>query len=362
MSGDVRAHEAHLRRALQLAELGLYTTDPNPRVGCVIANGEAVLGEGWHVRAGERHAEVLALERAGARARGANVYVTLEPCSHTGRTPPCADALIAAGVARVWCCTPDPNPRVAGSGIARLRAAGIEVSVGTFAEEARALNPGFFSRFERCRPYIRLKMAMSLDARTAAANGGQVWISGELSRADVQTWRARSSAVLTGAGTVRCDDPKLNVRLNYGPWVRQPLRVVLDTELRLSRDAQVFRDGGALTFAATDARGTGGGRVERVARAEGGLDLGAVVTRLAALEINELMLECGATLAGAFLAEDLVDELVLYLAPSLMGEGAAPLARLQSVDAAAHLRGKFAFSDVRCMGDDVRLVLTSRKH
>jgi diaminohydroxyphosphoribosylaminopyrimidine deaminase/5-amino-6-(5-phosphoribosylamino)uracil reductase len=362
MNSALNAHEAHLRRALELAEFGLYTTDPNPRVGCVIANGERVLGEGWHVRAGEPHAEVLALKAAGQRAHGANVYVTLEPCSHTGRTPPCADALIAAGVARVWCCTSDPNPRVAGSGIERLRAAGIEVSVGAFGEEARALNPGFFSRFERGRPYIRLKMAMSLDARTAAAKGGQVWISGEASRADVQTWRARSSAVLTGAGTVHCDDPQLNVRLNYGPWVRQPLRVVLDTELRLSRDAQVFRDDAALTFAATDAKGGGGFRVERVPRAEGGLDLGAVVTRLAALEINELMLECGATLAGAFLAEDLVDELVLYMAPNLMGEDAAPLARLHPAGAAAELTRKFLFSDVRTMGDDVRLVLTSRKH
>ena len=362
MSAEANLHEAHLRRALKLAELGLYTTDPNPRVGCVIAHGERMLGEGWHVRAGEPHAEVLALKAAGQRARGADVYVTLEPCSHTGRTPPCADALIAAGVARVWCCTSDPNPRVAGSGIERLRAAGIEVSVGAMGEQARALNPGFFSRFERGRPYIRLKMAMSLDARTAAAKGGQVWISGEAARADVQTWRARSSAVLTGAGTVRCDDPQLNVRLNYGPWVRQPLRVVLDTELRLSRAAQVFRDGGALTFAALDAKGGGELRLERVPRAAGGLDLDAVVARLAALEINELMLECGATLAGGFLAQGLVDELVLYMAPGLMGEDAAPLAHLHAADAAAQLTRKFVFSDVRTIGDDVRLVLTSRKH
>jgi diaminohydroxyphosphoribosylaminopyrimidine deaminase / 5-amino-6-(5-phosphoribosylamino)uracil reductase len=360
--------QLHLRRALELAELGLYTTDPNPRVGCVIAAGEEILGEGWHVRAGEPHAEVLALRAAGPGARGADVYVTLEPCSHTGRTPPCADALIAAGVARVWCCTQDPSPKVAGSGIARLRAAGIEVSVGALGPEARALNPGFFSRFERRRPYIRLKMAMSLDARTAPAAGGRVWISGEASRADVQTWRARSSAVLTGSGTVRCDDPQLNVRLNYGPWARQPLRVVLDTELRCRADAQIFRDGGALTFAASDAKGSGDPKleaprkVERVPRADRGLELDAVIARLTDLEINELMVECGAHLAGSFLAKGLVDEMVLYVAPSLLGDEAAPLARLHPGTAAAELTRKFEFSDVRRMGDDVRLVLTARKN
>jgi diaminohydroxyphosphoribosylaminopyrimidine deaminase/5-amino-6-(5-phosphoribosylamino)uracil reductase len=358
-------HEAYLRRALELAELGLYTTDPNPRVGCVIAKGGRVLGEGWHVRAGEPHAEVLALRAAGAGARGADVYVTLEPCSHTGRTPPCADALVAAGVARVWCCTMDPNPKVAGSGIARLRAAGIEVTVGAFEKQARALNPGFFSRFERHRPHVRLKMAMSLDARTAPAGGGQVWISGAASRADVQTWRARSSAVLTGSGTVRCDDPQLDVRLTYGPWVRQPLRIVLDTELRCRADAQIFRDGGALTFAAIDApdgdtQAQVAHRVERVPRAPGGgLDLDAVVAGLQGLEINELLVECGAQLAGSFLAKGLVDELVLYVAPGLMGHDAAPLAHL-GADAAASLQ-KFEFSDVRRIGDDVRLVLIAKQ-
>ena len=375
-SADLPAEDAaHLRRALELAELGLYTTDPNPRVGCVIADQGRVLGEGWHARAGEPHAEVLALRTAGQGARGANVYVTLEPCSHTGRTPPCADALIAAGVARVWCCTMDPNPKVAGSGIARLRAAGIEVSVGAFGQEARALNPGYFSRFERHRPYIRLKMAMSLDGRTAPATGGQLWISGEAARADAQTWRARSSAVLTGSGTVRCDDPKLNVRLNYGAWVRQPLRVVLDTELRCRPDAQVFRDGGALTFAAIDAAGSGdlevGGEpqvVERVPRAPGGLDLDAVIARLTALEMNEVLLECGARLAGAFVARGLVEEIVLYVAPSLLGENAAPLVHLATplgtapASPAPGLPRNFEFSDVRRIGDDVRLVLTLRKH
>jgi diaminohydroxyphosphoribosylaminopyrimidine deaminase / 5-amino-6-(5-phosphoribosylamino)uracil reductase len=241
------------------------------------------------------------------------------------------------------------------------------VSVGAFEKQARALNPGFFSRFERHRPYVRLKMAMSLDARTAPAAGGQIWISSEASRADVQTWRARSSAVLTGSGTVRCDDPKLNVRLNYGPWVRQPLRVVLDTELRCRADAQIFRDGGALTFAAVDAASPHGDlKVERVPRAPGGLDLEAVLLRLAALDVNEVLLECGARLAGAFVARGLVDEIVLYVAPSLLGENAAPLVHLgvgtPPVSTASVLSPNFEFSDVRRMGDDVRLVLTLRKH
>ena len=221
------SEQAHMARALTLAARGLYTTDPNPRVGCVVVGEGRVLGEGWHVRAGEAHAEVLALRAAGPQARGATVFVTLEPCGHTGRTPPCTDALIAAGVARVVCSSVDPNPRVAGRGIERLRSAGIAVSVGLLAADARDLNVGFFSRFERGRPFIRLKMAMSLDARTAPAAGGRAWISGEEARADVQEWRARSGAVLTGAGTVRADDPRLDVRLAYGSWVRQPLRVDL---------------------------------------------------------------------------------------------------------------------------------------
>ena len=261
-----------------------------------------VLGEGWHVRAGEPHAEVLALREAGLQARGCDVYVTLEPCSHTGRTPPCADALIAAGVARVVCCTRDPNPKVAGAGIERLLRAGIAVEVGLLADEARRLNVGYFSRHERGRPYVRLKLAMSLDGRTAPPGGGPVWISGEASRADVQVWRARSSAVLTGAGTVRTDDPQLNVRLSYGPWVRQPLRVVLDTMLASPRSAKIFNNDEALVFAAAEAPlgSFKDLKVERIPRTDGGLDLDAVMQNLTAREVNELLLECGPTLAGAF--------------------------------------------------------------
>jgi diaminohydroxyphosphoribosylaminopyrimidine deaminase/5-amino-6-(5-phosphoribosylamino)uracil reductase len=353
---------AHMTRALELAARGLYTTDPNPRVGCVLVREGGVIAEGWHARAGEPHAEVLALRAAGPRARGASVYVTLEPCSHTGRTPPCADALIAAGVARVVCCSADPNPLVAGAGIKRLQAAGIAVSVGALAAEARDLNVGFFSRFERGRPWMRLKLAMSLDARTAPAAGGQQWISGEASRADVQHWRARSGAILTGAGTVRVDDPRLDVRLTYGSWVRQPLRVLLDPMLSVAAGAKLFHGEGALVFAAADApeRSHPSARIERLPRAAGGLDLRAVVARLGQLEINELWVECGARLAGSLIQSQLVDELVLYVAPTLLGADAAPLMHLSGLGPPGSLPA-FEYQDVRRIGADLRLILTPTK-
>jgi diaminohydroxyphosphoribosylaminopyrimidine deaminase/5-amino-6-(5-phosphoribosylamino)uracil reductase len=365
--GGAAADPTHMAHAVQLAARGLYTTDPNPRVGCVLVRDGTVVGEGWHARAGEAHAEVLALRQAGPLARGATAYVTLEPCSHTGRTPPCADALIAAGVGRVVCSTPDPNPKVAGAGMLRLQGAGIEVSMGVLAGEARALNPGFFSRLERGRPFIRLKLAMSLDARTAPAGGGKLWITGEASRADVQIWRARSSAVLTGAGTVRTDDPRLDVRLDYGPWVRQPLRVVLDPQLSCAPDSRIFQ-GGALLFAAPDAPGGPGAprraeesiEIERVPRAGRGLDLNAVVARLTAREVNELWVECGPKLAAAFLEANLVDELILYVAPSLLGADAAPLTELRGVGAAAP-PSTFEFHDVQRIDTDLRLILRPKK-
>lgn len=361
MSGEITAQDRlHLARALDLAVRGLYTTDPNPRVGCVIANADRILGEGWHVRAGEAHAEVMALRAAASQARGATVYLSLEPCSHTGRTPPCADALIAAGVARVVCCTRDPNPKVAGRGIERLEQAGIAVQVGEFADEARRLNIGYFSRHEHGRPYVRLKLAMSLDGRTALGDGSRVWISGTASRADVQTWRARSSAVLTGAGTVRSDDPQLNVRLNYGPWVRQPLRVVLDTMLSTSRAAKIFDHGEALVFAAPDAPlgSFKDVRVERIPRAAGGLDLDAAMQNLTAREVNELLIECGPTLAGAFVARQLVDELILYVAPQLLGDNARPLLHIKAGD---RVLQPFEFRDAQQFGDDMRLILKPKK-
>ncbi len=375
----------YLSRALELAARGLYTTDPNPRVGCVIVKGSRIVAEAWHVRAGEPHAEALALRAAGRHARGATAYVSLEPCSHTGRTPPCADALIEAGVARVVCCTEDPNPKVAGAGLERLRAAGVEVAVGALEQPARELNVGFFHRCERGRPYIRLKMAMTLDARTAPAAGGRTWISGEAARADVQMWRARSSAVLTGAGTVRSDDPQLNVRLTYGPWIRQPLRVLLDTTLSCAPTSRIFAGEGALVFAADDApddavggvsgnvavgaagsaaRGSapsaGIRQVERVPRGQGGLDLPAVIARLTQHQINELLIECGPRLAGAFIAQNLVDELVLYLAPALFGENSAPLAYLERTGRTGPWPA-YEFQNVERIGDDVRLILTAKK-
>jgi diaminohydroxyphosphoribosylaminopyrimidine deaminase/5-amino-6-(5-phosphoribosylamino)uracil reductase len=356
---------AHMAQALALAARGLYTTDPNPRVGCVLVRDGRILGEGWHERAGEAHAEINALRAAAASATGgaagATAYVTLEPCSHTGRTPPCADALIAAGVRRVVCASVDPNPLVAGSGIARLEAAGIAVTVGEGAAAARALNPGFFSRFERGRPWIRLKLAMSLDGRTAPAAGGPMWISGEASRADVQTWRARSSAVLTGAGTVRADDPRLDVRLAYGSVVRQPLRVVLDPALSCAPTARVFAGGGALVFAresVPEAPPVPGREVERVPAAPGGLDLTAVIERLTLRAVNELWVECGARLAAAFLKARLVDELILYVAPILLGADAAPLTALRDLGLDAAALPRFEFADVERIGEDLRLTLT----
>ncbi len=357
------AHDrAHMARALELAARGLYTTDPNPRVGCVIVREGRVIGEGWHARAGEPHAEVLALRAAGPQARGATVYVTLEPCSHTGRTPPCADALIEAGVARVVCCTVDPNPKVAGAGIERLQAASIAVSTGLFAAESRELNVGFFSRFERRRPWLRLKLAMSLDARTAPAAGGQLWISSEASRADVQTFRARSGAILTGAGTVRVDDPRLDVRLTYGPWIRQPLRVLLDPMLSCAASSKFFHGEGVLVFAAPDApaRTHGAATIERMPRAAGGLDLRAVIDRLTELEINELWVECGPRLAGAFVHSQLVDELVLYIAPTLLGADAAPLMHVTGLGPPGSLP-TFEYRDVRRIGTDLRITLTPKK-
>jgi len=354
--------EIHMARALELGARGLYTTDPNPRVGCVLVREGQSIGEGWHRRAGEPHAEVLALRSVAGPTQGATAYVTLEPCSHTGRTPPCADALIAAGITRVVCASVDPNPKVAGGGIRRLQAAGLTVVSGILEQQARTLNVGFFSRLERGRPFIRLKLAMSLDARTASAAGGQTWITDPASRADVQTWRARSSAVLTGAGTVRVDNPRLDVRLDYGPWVRQPLRVVLDPDLTCAPDSRIFGDDNALIFAALDApeRSEGAVRTERVRRAGRGLDLAAMVERLAALEVNELLVECGSRLAGAFLDAGLVDELILYVAPHFLGADAAPLALLNGLGHREPLP-QFEFRDQRMIQNDLRLVLTPKR-
>jgi len=357
----------HMALALQLAARGLATTQPNPRVGCVIARGEEVVGRGWHQRAGEPHAEVYALREAGERARGATAYVTLEPCAHHGRTPPCANALVDAGVARVVVAAIDPYPLVAGRGFDILHAAGIAMDMGLMREEARELNCGFFSRLERGRPFVRVKLAMSLDGRTALANGASKWITGEAAREDVQRWRARASAILTGIGTVLADDPRLTVRLDAGQDAAgeggafAPLRVVLDRGLRTPAGSHVL-DGAAPTLllhgeraATADARHS---HVECMALAEhgDGLDLHAVMNALAARGINELHVEAGPTLCGALFAAGLVDELLLYVAPVLLGDAARPLLKLPAL-AEMSARWRLRLVEQRMVGEDMRLRL-----
>ncbi len=352
------ADAAWMARALQLAERGLHTTSPNPRVGCVLVKGGKNIGEGWHERAGEPHAEVHALRAAGKTARGATAYVTLEPCSHHGRTPPCADALIAAGVTRVVVAMQDPNTLVAGRGVAKLKAAGIAVECGLMEAAARELNIGFVARMTRGTPWVRSKIAASLDGRTALANGVSKWITGSAARQDVQQWRARSCAVLTGIGTVLADDPQLNVRDSGA--TRQPLRVVLDTELRISVDAKILQGGNVLIYtASTDVakqdtlRGRGAGVVV-MQTVKDGSSLSAVLGDLAKRGINEVLVEAGKTLNGALLKAGLVDELVLYLAPQLLGDAARGLADLGELTQLEQ-RMELAWQDVRHVGNDIRI-------
>lgn len=349
----------HMARALRLAERGAYTTRPNPMVGCVIAHGDDVAGEGWHRKAGEPHAEVFALQAAGERAKGATAYVTLEPCAHTGRTGPCAEALVAAGVARVVAAMRDPFPQVDGAGFDRLRAAGIAVQSGLMEAQARRLNRGFLSRIERGRPWVRVKLATSLDGRTAMANGDSKWISGEPSRRDVMRWRARAGAILTGAGTVLADDPSLTVRFGDDTPFEPPLRVVLDPGLATVARGHV-REGGAPTLYvhAAEAKPPRGVEVPRVVAPATGsnFDLRAVLELLAQRGINEVHVEAGATLAGAFLAAGLADEVLLYVAPVLLGDDARPLFGGLGIEAMAQ-RLHLAIVDARTIGEDQRLLM-----
>lgn len=350
---------AMMAQALRLAERGAYTTKPNPMVGCVVARGDEVVGEGWHQRQGGPHAEVFALQAAGERAKGATAYVTLEPCAHTGSTGPCADALIAAGVSRVVAAMRDPFPQVDGAGFERLRDAGIDVSAGLMEAQARALNVGFLSRIERGRPWVRVKLACSLDGRTAMANGDSKWISGEASRADVMRWRARAGAILTGAGTVLADDPSLTVRLGDDTPFVAPLRVVLDPGLATVARGKV-RDGDAPTLYvhAPDAKPPRELSAERVAVTvrSGMLDLDEVLAMLARRDIGVLHVEAGATLAGALVKSGLVDELLLYVAPVLLGEKARPLLDgLGFTEMAQRLRMEIV--ETRRIGDDLRLLM-----
>ena len=358
------ADYTYMAQALRLAERGLWTTDPNPRVGCVIVRDDEVVGEGWHERAGEPHAEVNALRQAGDRARAATAYVTLEPCSHYGRTPPCAEALLNAGVARVVAAMVDPNPKVSGRGLALLEQAGIETAVGLLEAEARQLNPGFISRFSRGRPYVRCKLAMSLDGRTALASGESKWITGEAAREDVQRLRARSSVIVTGINTVLADDPRLNVRVPFE--CKQPDRVVLDTALRIPLDAQILQQEGQIWIATSppdeasrEALEQAGIGVIELLSENGKLDLHGLMGQFNDLHYNEVLIEAGPTLSGAFLAAGLVDELVVYMAPHLLGDGASGLIRLPLLEKMEQ-RVALALKDVRQVGGDIRLTLLTR--
>lgn len=348
-----------MARALQLAERGLWTTSPNPRVGCVVVRNGEVVGEGWHEKAGEPHAEVHALRAAGDKAKGATAYVTLEPCSHHGRTPPCAEALIAAGVSRVVAAMTDPNPLVSGKGLALLRAAGIETASGLLANEARELNIGFVSRMTRGRPWLRLKAAASLDGKTALNNGVSQWITGPDARRDGHAWRARACAILTGIGTVRDDDPSLTVR--DVATTRQPLRVVVDSKLEILPTARILQGEPVLIVGAVEnvdkmalLRSTGN-FVEILNNGSGKVDLKALLEMLAQRGINEVHAEAGFKLNGSLLREGLVDELLLYLAPCLIGHDASGLFNLPEL---TMLDGKkpLKIRDLRQIGEDIRLI------
>lgn len=352
--------------ALRLAEKGLYTTHPNPRVGCVIASGEKIIGTGWHRVAGEGHAEVFALAEAGENARGATAYVTLEPCAHQGRTAACADALVEAGVARVVAAVTDPFPEVAGKGLERLRQAGIQVDSGLMEKQASALNAGFFSRVTRGRPWVRVKTAQSLDGRTALANGESKWITSAQSRDDVQHWRARSDAILTGVATVAADDPQMTVRTR--DVVRQPLRVILDSRFRIDPSARILGEPGRAlvigceenaAMATLQAQGTECMLV-KADPLTGRTDLEGALQILGERGINEVQVEAGGTLCGALLCAGLVDEIVLYQAPRLMGSGGKPafsFGPLESMAQGVHLE----VLDVVSTGPDLRFRLVPGK-
>ncbi|GAB6261676.1 bifunctional diaminohydroxyphosphoribosylaminopyrimidine deaminase/5-amino-6-(5-phosphoribosylamino)uracil reductase RibD [Photobacterium sp. R1] len=359
---------AMMRRAISLARRGRFTTAPNPNVGCVIVKDDTVIGEGFHYRAGEPHAEVFALRAAGENARGATAYVTLEPCSHYGRTPPCAEALIAAGVSRVICAMVDPNPQVAGRGVAMLRDAGIEVETGLLEADALALNPGFIKRMKTGLPYVQLKLAASLDGRTALANGASQWITGPEARADVQRFRAQSGAILSTSATVLADNPSLNVRWQElgertqseypQPELRQPVRVIIDSQNRLQPTQRLFSLPGKVLLAR--------GRADTLSWPEnvtqlvvpvqenGQLDLTALMQALARQDINHLWVEAGAGLAGALVRAGLVDELILYQAPKLMGSDSRGLMNLHGLSVMSEVPS-LVLNDVRMVGQDIRI-------
>ena len=361
----------YMARALQLAAQGLYTTHPNPRVGCVIVrDGEntgytgcisgEIVGEGWHVRAGEPHAEIHALAQAGTRARGATAYVTLEPCCHHGRTPPCADALIEAGVTRVVTAMIDPNPKVAGQGLARLAAAGIAIESGVLQAQAEALNPGFIMRMREHRPFVRCKLAMSVDGRTAMANGESKWITSDAAREDVQRLRASSAAILTGIGTVLADDPALTGRVAGA--ARQPLRVVVDSQLRMPPQARLLKEPGRTLIVTTSPDRVSSEKlvcnnvtVNVQSARQGRVNLALLMQTLAVdHEINEVLVEAGPTLNGALLNAGLIDEVIIYMAPHLMGDAARGLFHLPELHQMSQ-RIALDTQDIRAVGCDWRI-------
>lgn len=350
-----------MQHAIRLAKKGLYTTEPNPRVGCIIVKDGEIVGEGWHQYAGEAHAEINALAQAGSKAKDATVFVTLEPCSHTGRTPPCADALIEAGVKKVIAAMQDPNPLVAGKGLKKLQDAGIETEYGLLEALARELNPGFIKRMEKGRPYVRVKLAMSLDGRTAMASGESQWISGEASRNDVQRMRAESSAILTGIDTVLADDPSMNVRLTAQQLgvstVRQPKRIVLDSQFRMPADAKICTvEGDCIVYTTVnmDSKNSYPFIIETCETQDGKINLQHLMEDLAKKEINLLHVEAGSVLCGALLKHDLVDEIIVYMAPHIMGDAAKGLFHLPELEKMKD-RISLKVSDVRTIGNDIRI-------
>jgi diaminohydroxyphosphoribosylaminopyrimidine deaminase / 5-amino-6-(5-phosphoribosylamino)uracil reductase len=350
---------AMMFKALELAQLGLYSTTPNPRVGCVITKDQTIVGQGWHHKAGQPHAEVLALAEAGNLAQGATAYVTLEPCNHTGRTPPCVDALIKAKVARVIAAMQDPNPLVGGEGLRRLRLAGIDVRCGLLEQQALELNLGFVSRMVRGRPWVRLKAAASIDGRTALPDGQSQWITGPAARHDGHVWRARACAILTGIGTVKADNPRLNVRNVLTE--RQPQKVLIDSKLQVNPAAQLFDEPGVIVIAAQadqakqQALGERGAQVVLMPNKHGKTDLPQVLAYLASVGVNELHVEAGALLNASLIRENCVDELLFYLAPIFLGDG-APIASLPVPQGLA-LATRFEMISSHIIEQDVRLIL-----
>ena len=347
------ADYAFMSRALQLAEKGLYSTTPNPRVGCVITRGTQIIGSGWHERAGQPHAEIIALQEAGAAARGAVAYVTLEPCSHFGRTPPCARALVDAGIARVFVAMEDPNPLVSGRGC--------EVQTGLLQAEAQALNIGFISRMVHKRPWVRMKIAASLDGKTALKNGLSQWITSEAARHDAHRWRARSCAILTGMGTVKLDDPELTVR--FVETSRQPKKIVVDRHLQIPLDAKLFHGEQVLIFTANEqdegkkkSLAELGAQAIVLPDAEGRVDLQKMLTLLATeFAMNEILVEAGCGLSGALVSAGLVDEIIFYFAPHLLGDEAQGMVKwpeLMSLEQKKQLK----IADLRMVGQDMRVI------